>query len=138
MIRRPPRSTLFPTRRSSDLLQAVAAKRLQVLGAVAACEQTGVHARVKRFDAAVHDLREPGQVRHRPRVDRRVGKRLQRAAGREDLEAEPAEAAREPCESCLVANRQQSSWQSSPPSTVSLLGANGTRPRALADGAFLQ
>src|SRR5258708_24695490 len=97
---------------------------LEVLRAVAPREQAGVNARVKRFDAAIHDLGESGQVRHGPRIDGGVGKGLQRAAGGEEVEPKPAEAPREAGESCLVANRQQSSWQSSPPSTGSLLVAN--------------
>src|SRR3712207_6892972 len=64
MIRRPPRSTLFPYTtlfRSDDevdRLDLVLVERLLVLGVVADGEQAGVELRVQRLDPAVHDLGE--------------------------------------------------------------------------------
>ena len=78
-----------------------------VLGVVAHGEQPAVELRVQRLDAAVHDLREAREVVDRAHVEARVLERARRAAGRDELDAELGQAAREVDDAALVGHRQQ-------------------------------
>ena len=90
-----------------DLLDVVLGERGDVLGVAAHGEQPGVQARVQRLHAPVHDLREAREVLDRADLEARVGERLGGAAGRDELDAEVGEAARELDDAALVGDRQQ-------------------------------
>src|SRR5262249_59454870 len=115
-----------------DLPQSLLREGLHVLGAISPREDARVHAWVQRLDAAVHHLREAGEVADRPRVDGRVLDGAKRAARREELVAEPAEAAREGGEPSLVANGQYGCRQACPPSTGFPAAGSGAPLPALA------
>ncbi len=100
-----------------DGLEPVTLERLHVLWLVAAREQAGVHPWVQGLDAAIHHLRKAGQVCNGMRIDRGVRDRLQRVAGRVELETEALQTAREPGQPALVTDRQQGSGQVSSPTT---------------------
>ena len=78
-----------------------------MLGVVADREQPGVELRVQRLDAAVHDLREAGEVGDRADRDAGLGQLARGAAGRDDLDPELDEPAREVDDPALVGDRQQ-------------------------------
>ena len=78
-----------------------------VLGVVAQREQAGVELRVQRLDAAVHDLREAGEVLDRADLEPGLAQRARGAAGGDELDAELGQAAREVDDAALVGDRQQ-------------------------------
>ena len=78
-----------------------------MLGVAADREQAGVELRVQRLDAAVHDLREAGEVLDRAHLEAGVGELAGGAAGRDELDPEVGEAAREVDDAALVGDRQQ-------------------------------
>ena len=90
-----------------DELDAVLLGGDHVLGVVAQREQAGVELRVQRLDAAAHDLREAGEVLDRADLEARLGQLARGAAGRDELDAELGEAAREVGDAALVGHRQQ-------------------------------
>ena len=69
-----------------DRLDLVLSQRLGVLRVVAYGQQRRVQVRVERLHPAVEDLREPGQLLDRPRVDPGLAEHRQRPAGRDDLD----------------------------------------------------
>ena len=91
-----------------DVLDLVLGGRLHVVGVVARREQAGVELGVQRLDAAVHDLREAGEVVDG--ADRHAGalELLRGAARGDDLDAHLGEAGREVDDPALVGDRQQS------------------------------
>ena len=78
-----------------DRLDAVLAHRRHVRREVAAAEEAAVDLRVQRLHAAVEHLGEAGVVAHLRAPEAGVGEQLRRAAGRQDLDAERREPARE-------------------------------------------
>ena len=74
---------------------------------VAAGEQAGVELRVQRLDAAVHDLREAGEVVDRADREARGRQRLGRPAGRDELDVERGEALGELHDARLVRHGEQ-------------------------------
>ena len=78
-----------------------------VLRVVAQRQQAGVELRVQRLDAAAHDLREAGEVLDRADLEPGLGQLARRAAGRDELDAELGQAAREVDDPALVGHRQQ-------------------------------
>ena len=90
-----------------DVLDVVLGGRAHVLGVVARREQAGVELGVQRLDAAVHDLREAGEVVDG--ADREAGalELLGGAARGDDLDAHLDETGGEVDDPALVGNRQQ-------------------------------
>ena len=66
---------------------------LDVRGIVAHGEEAGVELRVERLDPAVHNLREAGEVRHRPQRHTALGERTRGATSRDDLDPQLAQPA---------------------------------------------
>ena len=90
-----------------DELDVVLGGLRHVLGVVAQREQPGVEPRVQRLDAAVHDLREAGEVVDGADVEARIAQRGRGAAGRDELHAEADEAASEVHDAGLVGDGEQ-------------------------------
>ena len=78
-----------------------------VVGVVAQREQARVELRVQRLDPAAHDLGEAGEVLDRADLEARLGQLACGAAGRDELDAELCEPAREVGDAALVGHRQQ-------------------------------
>ncbi len=78
-----------------DLLDLLLAGRREVLIVVALGQQAGVEARVQRLHAPVQHLRKAREVLDLARRDACSVELARRAAGRDELDAEPLEAARE-------------------------------------------
>ena len=81
--------------------------RRHVLGAVAAREQAAVDRRVQRLDAAVEHLREAGVLGDLGHRQAGAGEQLRGAAGREQLDAERRQLARELDDAGLVGDGNQ-------------------------------
>jgi hypothetical protein len=62
---------------------------------------------VQRLDAPVHHLRKAREVLDRANLQARLGQGRGRAAGRDELDAEAGQAAREVDDAALVGDRQQ-------------------------------
>ena len=73
----------------------------------AAPEQRAVHRRMQRFHAAVHDLGEPGELRHFAHGNARFAQRARGAARGDELHAVAREGARERDQPVLVGNAEQ-------------------------------
>ena len=78
-----------------ERLDAVLVERREVVGVVAAGEDRGVDARVKRLDASAEELGDLGQVLDALDVDPVLGQVVGGAAARDELDAEVGEPARE-------------------------------------------
>ena len=90
-----------------DRLDLAFAQGRGVLGVVADRQQRRVQVGVKRLDAAVEDLGEPGQVLDLPHLDPRLLEHGRRAAGRDDLHPELRQARSEVGRRGLVGHRDQ-------------------------------
>ena len=90
-----------------DRIDAVLGHRRGMGVVVAPREQTAVHLRMQRLDAAVHHLREPGVVGDLLHFDAGLGDRAPRAAGRQQGEAGFDQTAGEVLDAVLVGYRQQ-------------------------------
>ena len=90
-----------------DVLDLVLAGGVDVRLVVADRQQAGVEARMQRLDAPVHDLRKAREVLDRAHLEARRGKLGRRAAGRDELDAELGQAAREVDDPSLVRDGQQ-------------------------------
>ena len=90
-----------------DVLDLVLAGRAHVVGVVARGEQSGVQLGMQRLDAAVHDLREAGEVLDGAHRDAGALELLRGAARRDELDPELGEAGGEVDDPALVGNRQQ-------------------------------
>ena len=90
-----------------DELDVVLGGRAQVLGVVAQREDAGVELGVERLDAPVHHLRPAGEVVDRAHVQPGRGQLARGAAGRDQLDPELREPARELDDPALVGDRQQ-------------------------------
>ena len=84
-----------------------ASMRGHVLGAVAAREQAAVDRRVQRLDAAVEHLRKAGVLGDLGDGEAGAGEQLRGAAGREQLDAERCQLARELDDAGLVGDGDQ-------------------------------
>ena len=78
-----------------------------VIGVVAQRQQPGVELRMERLDPAAHDLGEAGEVLDRADLQPRLGELARGAAGRDQLDAELRQPAREIGDAALVGHRQQ-------------------------------
>ena len=78
-----------------DRRDAVLVHRSRMLGLVPVGQQAAVHARMQGLHAPVHDLREPGQVRHVADVQAPLAQKPRRAAGGDELHAVLGQLARE-------------------------------------------
>ena len=90
-----------------DELDLVLGGRRHVLLVVAQRQQPGVELRVQRLDAAAHDLREAREVLDRPDLEPALAQRGRGAAGRDQLDAQRSQPARELHDPGLVGDRQQ-------------------------------
>jgi len=73
----------------------------------AAAEQTAVHLRMQRLDAAIHDLGEAGQLAHLAHRQARLAQRARAAAGGDQLHAQRIQRARQIGQPVLVGYAQQ-------------------------------
>ena len=78
-----------------DRADAVRAHRLGVLGVAADRQQPAMHRRMQRLDAAVHHFRKSGQIADVEHLESGIAQRHAGAAGRDELDAEAGERARE-------------------------------------------
>ena len=92
-----------------DELDVVVLGGAHVLGVVAQRQQAAVELRVERLDAAVHDLREAGEVGDLAHLEPGLGQLPSRSAGRDDLDPELDQTACELDQPGLVGHRQQGS-----------------------------
>ena len=90
-----------------DRADAVRLHRAGVVLVVADREQAAMHLRMQGLDAAVHHLREAGELRHFDDLEPGVGQRLARAAGGDQLDAALGERAGEVDQAGLVGHRDQ-------------------------------
>jgi hypothetical protein len=90
-----------------DVFDVVLLGLARVLGVVADREQPGIELRVQRLDAAVHDLRKPGQIVDRTDRDAGVGECRGGPARGDDLDPQVGQAAGEVDDARLVRDRQQ-------------------------------
>src|SRR5690606_22706988 len=82
-------------------------ERRDVSGVVALGKQRGVQARVERLHPAVEDLRRAGEVGDVGDLQARLADRRRGPAGRKQLDAEVAQAAREVDQAGLVGHRDE-------------------------------
>ena len=78
-----------------------------MLGIAAPCQKSAVHRRMQRLDAAVHHFRKAGELAHIEHFQSGLAEDLARAAGRNQLNAEPGECMREIHDAGFVRNRNQ-------------------------------
>ena len=90
-----------------DRRNAVAREGLEVGGDVATGQDAAVDLRVQRLHPAVEHLRKPGDVGHVAHGQPRVAQELRGAAGREELDPQPAQLAGEIDDARLVVDRHQ-------------------------------
>ena len=88
----------------------MAFERSQVIGAVAARQNAAVQRRVQGLHAAVHHLRETGQLGHASDRQTGVGQGASRASGRHEFEPEGGKSTPQINNAGLVRNTQKGSW----------------------------
>jgi hypothetical protein len=90
-----------------DVLDVVLGCGAHVPGVAADGQQAGVEPGVQRLHAAVHDLREAGEVLDAADLEARLAQLGRRAAGRDDLHPQGGKAAPEVHDAALVGDGQQ-------------------------------
>ena len=90
-----------------DRADVMRTHRFEMFGIVAPCQQSPVHRRMQRLDAAIHHFRKTSERADVEHFQSGLAEGLARAAGRNEFDAEAGERARKIHYAGFIGNRDQ-------------------------------